>query len=128
MRIIAGSARGRRIEAPEGYETRPTSDRVRESLFSLIGARIELNGISVLDLYAGSGALGLEALSRGADHATFVEQLRERIGQWNGRHVARPQDDDRFRGPWAGRAVVRGEVILQILAADAFSHPGGHLE
>ena len=74
MRIIAGSHRGRRIAAPKGRATRPTSDRVRESAFNLIGP---VDGADVLDLYAGSGALGLEALSRGAARATFVEADRD---------------------------------------------------
>jgi 16S rRNA (guanine966-N2)-methyltransferase len=74
MRIIAGSHRGHRIAAPKGRETRPTSDRVRESAFNLIGP---VDGAEVLDLFAGSGALGLEALSRGAARATFVESSRE---------------------------------------------------
>ena len=70
MRIIAGRLGGRRIEAPEGLETRPTSDRVREALFSRLGY---VQGARVLDLYAGTGALGLEAISRGAKRAVFVE-------------------------------------------------------
>ena len=72
MRIIAGKWRGRRLEAPAGRDVRPTADRVREALFSALGARVE--GARVLDLFAGSGALGLEALSRGADSAIFVER------------------------------------------------------
>ncbi len=74
MRIIAGTHRGHRIAAPKGRDTRPTSDRVRENAFNLIGP---VDDAEVLDLFAGSGALGLEALSRGAAHATFVEQDRE---------------------------------------------------
>jgi 16S rRNA (guanine966-N2)-methyltransferase len=70
--VIGGVAGGRRIAVPP-RGTRPTTDRVRESLFNILTARRELNGISVLDLYAGSGALGLEALSRGAASALFVE-------------------------------------------------------
>lgn len=70
-RIIAGSAGGRRLEVPAGRGTRPTTDRVREALFSALG---ELAGARVLDLYAGSGAVGLEALSRGAAHALLVER------------------------------------------------------
>lgn len=71
MRVIAGSYRGRRLQAPPGLDTRPTSDRVREALFSILGARVE--DARVLDLFAGSGALGIEALSRGAREATFVD-------------------------------------------------------
>ncbi|CAL9355406.1 Ribosomal RNA small subunit methyltransferase D [Actinosynnema sp. ALI-1.44] len=71
-RIVAGVAGGRRLQVPP-RGTRPTSDRVREALFSSLEALVDLDGVRVLDLYAGSGALGFEALSRGAAHATFVE-------------------------------------------------------
>jgi 16S rRNA (guanine966-N2)-methyltransferase len=71
VRIIAGEHRGRRIAAPEGESTRPMLDRVRESLFGTLGERVE--GAQVLDLFAGSGSLALEALSRGAERAVFVE-------------------------------------------------------
>ena len=71
MRIVAGRWGGRRLAAPRGSETRPTSDRVREALFSILGDRVQ--DARVLDLFAGSGALGLEALSRGAAAATFVD-------------------------------------------------------
>lgn len=71
-RIVAGSARGRRLRVPS-RGTRPTSDRVREAVFSALSARTDLDGARVLDLYSGSGALGLEALSRGAVHALLVE-------------------------------------------------------
>jgi 16S rRNA (guanine966-N2)-methyltransferase len=71
MRVIAGRWGGRRLQAPPGDATRPTSDRVREALFSVLGDRVD--GARVLDLFAGSGALGIEALSRGAAHATFVD-------------------------------------------------------
>lgn len=74
MRVIAGSLRGRRFRAPAGKDTRPTSDRVRESMFNLIGP-LPAGGV-VLDLFAGSGALGIEALSRGAGRAVFVEKAR----------------------------------------------------
>ena len=70
MRVIAGRFGGRRLSAPRGARTRPTSDRVREALFSVLG---DLEGARVLDLFAGSGALGIEALSRGAAQATFVD-------------------------------------------------------
>ncbi|MEO3757226.1 16S rRNA (guanine(966)-N(2))-methyltransferase RsmD [Mycobacterium sp. B14F4] len=75
-RIVAGTFGGRRIAVPQsrsGRGTRPTTDRVRESLFNVLAARIDFEGLAVLDLYAGSGALGLEALSRGAESAVFVE-------------------------------------------------------
>jgi 16S rRNA (guanine966-N2)-methyltransferase len=74
MRIVAGSHKGQRIAAPKGDGTRPTGDRVREAAFNLIGP---LGDASVLDLFAGSGALGMEALSRGALRATFVEADRD---------------------------------------------------
>lgn len=70
MRIVGGSRKGARIFAPKGRDTRPTSDRVREAAFSILGS---IDGLTVLDLFAGSGALGLEALSRGAASVTFVE-------------------------------------------------------
>ncbi|MDX6397318.1 MAG: rRNA (guanine966-N2)-methyltransferase [Gaiellaceae bacterium] len=73
MRIISGSRRGARIAAPKGVATRPTGDRVREAAFNLIGP---VDGARVLDLFAGSGAMGLEALSRGAASVTFVEADR----------------------------------------------------
>lgn len=76
MRIIAGTLGGLRIRAPAGQLTRPTSDRVREALFSLIEARRSLVGARVLDLYAGSGALAFEALSRGANAAVLVDSDR----------------------------------------------------
>lgn len=71
MRVIAGELGGRRLRAPAGRATRPTSDRVREALFAMLG---EIAGADVLDLFAGSGALGIEALSRGAASAAFVER------------------------------------------------------
>lgn len=74
MRIVAGSRKGARIFAPKGPDTRPTGDRVREAVFNLVGP---VDGASVLDLYAGSGAMGLEALSRGAQSAVFVESDRD---------------------------------------------------
>ena len=74
MRIIAGEWRGRTLEAPPGRDTRPTADRVRETLFSMLASRLgSFDDLRVADLFAGSGALGFEALSRGAASATFVE-------------------------------------------------------
>src|SRR4051794_28006829 len=77
MRVIAGRFKGRRLQAPPGLATRPTSDRVREALFSILGERVE--DARVLDLFAGSGALGLEALSRGAATAAFVDSAAPAI-------------------------------------------------
>jgi 16S rRNA (guanine(966)-N(2))-methyltransferase RsmD len=77
VRIISGELRGRRLRAPDGLATRPTSDRVRESLFNIVAARVP--GSRFLDLFAGSGAVGLEAISRGADRAVFVEQSRRAL-------------------------------------------------
>lgn len=77
MRIIAGKWRGRPLVAPKGDATRPTADRTREALFSMLASRIgDFEGLAVADLFAGSGALGLEALSRGAGSCLFVEQDR----------------------------------------------------
>lgn len=108
MRIVAGSRRGARIVAPKGVSVRPTSDRVRESLFALLGS---VEGLHVLDLFAGSGSLGLEALSRGAVGATFVERdraalaaIRENLGRLRleGARVVRA-DAVRWLGASAGR-------------------------
>ena len=106
MRIIAGSRRGHTIYAPPGRDTRPTSDRVRENTFNLIGP---VDGASVLDLFAGSGALGLEALSRGAASAVFVESDRDAVGA-----IERNLDKLRLTG-----ATVLRRDALQALAADA---------
>jgi len=76
VRIVAGSRKGHRIEAPKGVVTRPTGDRVREAVFSILGS---VEGARALDLFAGSGALGLEALSRGATSCVFVEREREAV-------------------------------------------------
>jgi len=77
MRIVAGRWRGRVLKAPPGDATRPTADRVREALFSMLASRLgDFADLRVLDVFAGTGALGLEALSRGAAHCTFVETDR----------------------------------------------------
>ena len=76
MRVVAGSARGRKIIAPPGLSVRPTLDRVRQAIFNALDARGAVDGARVIDIFAGSGALGIEALSRGAVHATFVEHDR----------------------------------------------------
>jgi 16S rRNA (guanine966-N2)-methyltransferase len=80
VRIIAGRWRGRPLITPPGPATRPTADRVREALFSMLASRLgSFEGLEVADLFAGSGALGLEALSRGAAHCTFVESDRRAV-------------------------------------------------
>lgn len=84
VRVIAGTHRGRRIVAPKGYATRPTADRVREALFSRLGSMDAVSGASVLDAFAGAGALGIEALSRGAAAALFVERDRAALAALRG--------------------------------------------
>ncbi|MCR9180947.1 MAG: RsmD family RNA methyltransferase, partial [Erythrobacteraceae bacterium] len=80
MRIVAGEWRGRKLVAPKGEATRPTADRMRETLFSMLTSRLgSFEELTVADLFAGSGALGLEALSRGAGSCLFVEQDRAAI-------------------------------------------------
>lgn len=80
MRIIAGEWRGRKLAAPKGDNTRPTADRARETLFAMLTSRLgDFAGLQVADLFAGSGTLGLEALSRGAEHCLFVEQDRAAV-------------------------------------------------
>ena len=79
MRVIAGTARGTSLVAPRGMKTRPTADRVREALFSILLSRCTLQGVRVLDICAGTGALGIEALSRGAGSCTFIERDRQAL-------------------------------------------------
>src|SRR5919197_3243971 len=107
MRIIAGEHKGARIFAPPGRDTRPTSDRVRENVFNIVAPWVE--DARVLDLFAGSGAMGLEALSRGASAAVFVESDREAC-----RTIERNLDKLRLTG-----ATVLCADARQALAADA---------
>jgi 16S rRNA (guanine966-N2)-methyltransferase len=102
MRVIAGSRKGHTLVAPQGTETRPTSDRVRENVFNLVGP---LDGARVLDLFAGSGALGIEALSRGAASAVFVEQDPDAL-----RAIERNLDKLRL----TGARIVRGDALWTI--------------
>ena len=104
MRVVAGEFRGRRLQAPRGRSTRPTADRVREALFSMLG---DVSGARVLDLYAGSGALGIEALSRGAASAVFVERDAAAVAA-----IRR-----NLEAVGAGAADVRRQDVLRFLAA-----------
>lgn len=74
MRVVAGELRGRRIESPEGTATRPTTDMAREAIFNSLGSHYDLTGARIVDCFAGTGALGIEAVSRGAAHVTFIER------------------------------------------------------
>lgn len=142
MRIVAGSRKGQRISAPRGTVTRPTGDRVREAAFALVGP---VEGAKVLDLYAGSGALGLEALSRGAASCLFVERDRAaaRVIQGNleklrltgavvvNGEVAAAVREERARGrrydlvlvdppyeDWRAQEGFLGELLPEVLAGD----------
>ncbi|MXZ30006.1 MAG: 16S rRNA (guanine(966)-N(2))-methyltransferase RsmD [Acidimicrobiia bacterium] len=108
-RIIAGQARGRRLRVPRGDRVRPTADRVRESIFAALGSHGDLTGAAVLDAFAGSGALGLEALSRGAAHATFVERHRGTAAVLEA-NIAALDFGDRCR-------VVRGDALRWLATA-----------
>jgi 16S rRNA (guanine966-N2)-methyltransferase len=76
VRVVAGELRGRRIESPEGKTTRPTTDMARQAIFNSLGSHYDLTGARIVDCFAGTGALGIEALSRGAGHVTFIERDR----------------------------------------------------
>lgn len=113
MRIIAGTWRGRTLVAPSGEATRPTADRVRQALFDMLlhapwGGRAAIEGVRVLDAFAGTGALGLEALSRGAVHATFIERDRAALAALR-----------------ANIAACRAESRSTVLALDARQPPPG---
>ena len=107
MRVVAGTHKGRPLQAPRGRRTRPTADRVREALFSMLG---DVEGASVLDLFAGSGALGIEAISRGAGPAVFVERdprsvaaIKRNLDTLGIEAEVRRQDALRFVGAAEGR-------------------------
>jgi 16S rRNA (guanine(966)-N(2))-methyltransferase RsmD len=109
VRVVAGRWGGRRLQAPAGEATRPTADRVREALFSILGQRVA--GARVLDLFAGSGALGIEALSRGAAEATFVDSaapairaIRANLEALGAAAEVRRADARRFLGAASGEA------------------------
>jgi 16S rRNA (guanine966-N2)-methyltransferase len=113
MRIVAGAWRGRALAVPPGLTTRPTADRVRQALFDMLlhapwGGRASIEGAHVLDAFAGTGALGLEALSRGAAHATFVERDRAALAVLG-----------------ANIAACRAADRCMVLAADVLTLPAG---
>ena len=130
MRIIAGQFRGRRLLGPTGAGVRPTSDSLRETLFNVLGQTME--GLRVLDGFAGTGALGLEALSRGAAHVTFVEQDRRALdvlmknvracGVEDACAIIR---DDFSRGRWGGFDLVLIDPPYEIGDLDAVVTAGG---
>ncbi|MDQ3719576.1 MAG: 16S rRNA (guanine(966)-N(2))-methyltransferase RsmD [Actinomycetota bacterium] len=104
MRVVAGAYGGRRLQAPAGTRTRPTADRVREALFSILGP---IDGLRVLDLFAGSGALGIEALSRGAASATFVDSAPAAVAAVRRNLAAMGPEAEVHRGEalrWLARA------------------------
>ncbi len=111
MRVVAGEFRGRRIVAPAGTSTRPTTDKVREATFNALGSRDLVVGAQVADLYAGSGAIGIEALSRGAQHCTFVERDRDAL------RALRTNLD--ALGLTARSRIVTGDVLAVAAAVDA---------
>jgi len=106
VRVVAGSLRGRAIVAPDGQATRPTTDRVREALFNALASAGGIEGSRVLDVFAGSGALGIEALSRGASHCTFVERDRAAVDAIR-RNVANLGLGDRT-------SIVVGDVLARL--------------
>jgi 16S rRNA (guanine966-N2)-methyltransferase len=114
VRVVAGEFRGRRLAAPRGARTRPTADRVREALFSMLG---DVSGARALDLYAGSGALGIEALSRGAESALFVERDR-RAADVIERNLASLGLGERVVRQEAMRFLARGEGMFDLVFCD----------
>jgi 16S rRNA (guanine966-N2)-methyltransferase len=117
MRVVAGELRGRRIEAPAGNHTRPTTDKVREAVFNALGSLDLLRDARIADLWAGSGALGIEAMSRGAAHCTFVERDRAalRVLRGNLDHLGL----DRTTRVVAGDAVTQAALLdVDLVLAD----------
>jgi 16S rRNA (guanine966-N2)-methyltransferase len=110
MRVVAGIAGGRRLQAPPGRDLRPTSDRVREAIFSSLESMGAVRGASLVDLFAGSGALGIEALSRGAATATFVDNDRKAVATVETNLASTGLD---------GGTVVRGDAMRWLDGAGA---------
>ncbi len=112
MRVVGGTARGRRLQAPAGSGVRPTSDRVREAMFDMLTSLGAVEGATVVDLFAGSGALGLEALSRGATAATFVDDDRAALDAVKVNLVT--------TGLYARATVVQADVLTWLATAPRF--------
>lgn len=117
MRIIAGRFNRRVLISPEGNETRPTTDRTRESMFNLIVSRLDMDQIRVLDLFAGTGALGLESISRGAGHVDFVETsaiagkaIRANIASLDPQISHHIHQEDAFR--WLQKPLIRPYSLI----------------
>ena len=108
MRVVAGELRGRKIEAPEGKTTRPTTDKAREATFNALGSAGVIIDAHVVDAFAGSGALGIEALSRGAAHCTFIERDRDAL------EVLKRNIDT--LGLTDRATIVRGDAMQQLAA------------
>ena len=106
MRVVAGIAGGLKLVAPSGHSTRPTSDRVREATFNALGSMGAVEGAEVVDLFAGSGAMGIEALSQGAAHVTFVD---------DDRRARRAIDANLVTTKLADRALVVGDDVVAFL-------------
>jgi 16S rRNA (guanine966-N2)-methyltransferase len=117
MRVVAGELRGRRIVAPAGESTRPTTDKVREAVFNALGSQGVLVDAHVADLYAGSGALGIEALSRGAAHCVFVERDRNALRALR-ENLSTLGLDDRSRVVTGDVLAVAASVVADVVFAD----------
>ena len=102
MRIITGTAKGLKLKTPKGFLTRPTSDRIKESIFNVLNNLIEFENLNVLDIFSGTGALGLEALSRGAIHCTFIDKstasiIKDNVNRAKFNDCAEIINDDVFK-------------------------------
>jgi 16S rRNA (guanine966-N2)-methyltransferase len=117
MRVVAGELRGRRIEAPPGLDTRPTTDKVRESVFNALGSLDLVRDATVADLFAGSGAVGIEALSRGAAHCTFIERNRAALRTLRG-NLAELDLEERSRVVGGDALVLARGLDVDIVLAD----------
>lgn len=128
-RIVAGSAGGRRLAVPPGRGTRPTSDRTREALFSTVESLIELDGARVLDLYAGSGAVGLEAVSRGAARALLIESdpRAVRVLRENAAALGLPGAEVRAERAEGLAATPAGEAFDLVFADPPYQLPAAEL-